>query len=151
MQIRKSKLKQIIQEEIDNAKFIEVREGSFFDDETALKDPATQLGGDSDVSDVDDVRLDLTELVVQEITKALDGLGEGHEADGFKRQLDRASMEMSIEKLQLMINNHLADVDDLGMMSWFHAANEKGTEIQLHNLLSLIKSLKNLSKKIKTG
>ena len=30
MQIRKSKLKQIIKEEVNNAKFIEVREGAFF-------------------------------------------------------------------------------------------------------------------------
>tara|TARA_R110000824_G_scaffold337164_2_gene523650 strand:- start:61 stop:588 length:528 start_codon:yes stop_codon:yes gene_type:complete len=66
MQIRKSKLRQIIQEEVANAKFIEVREDIYTDDKEQYEDDETK---DANVSP-DNVTLD--ELIVQEISKAME-------------------------------------------------------------------------------
>tara|TARA_Y100000310_G_scaffold226983_1_gene229177 strand:+ start:2584 stop:3813 length:1230 start_codon:yes stop_codon:yes gene_type:complete len=77
MQIRKSKLKQIIQEEVDNAKFIDISEQEIID-----TGPASQEHGSNSISPanvaginmVGDERPSLDELVAQEITKALEGV-----------------------------------------------------------------------------
>jgi len=68
MHIKKSRLQQIIKEEVNNAKFIEVREEEIID-----RGPASEEEGDNTVSP-DNISLD--ELITQEVTNAMEGLGD---------------------------------------------------------------------------
>jgi len=61
MQIKKSRLRQIIKEEVESAKFINI-------DEDINDGPASQMHGDNITQDDETISLD--ELVAQEITKA---------------------------------------------------------------------------------
>jgi hypothetical protein len=75
MKIRKSRLKQIIQEEVENFKFIDVRE-SIMDGSAATEDAeAKEQESEDDTGPVGESNSALDELVVQEIIRALGETG----------------------------------------------------------------------------
>ena len=74
MQIRKSRLKQIIQEEVANAKFIDISEEAINQGQEAEEEDAEAASAAAPVEFSQNITLD--ELIVQEISKTMEGLGD---------------------------------------------------------------------------
>jgi len=93
MKIRKSRLKQIIQEEVENFKFIDVRE-SIMDGSAATEDAeAKEQESEDDTGPVGESNSALDELVVQEIIRALgetEKPDEWHQGDRSKSTKSKA-------------------------------------------------------------